>query len=94
MADNMNAHSKTYKVGDVTITRVTELAINNAPEFLFPDWNPAVVQEYQDWLVPGCMDKTHEHLIQSIHTWVVKTPHHTLLIDAATGNDKERPAVL
>jgi glyoxylase-like metal-dependent hydrolase (beta-lactamase superfamily II) len=89
----MNVHPTTYKVGDVTITRVTELVINNAPEFLFPDWNPEVVQEHQDWLVPGCMDQTHQHFIQSIHTWVVKTQHHTLLIDTATGNDKERPAV-
>ncbi|WP_211175944.1 MBL fold metallo-hydrolase [Brasilonema sp. UFV-L1] len=91
MVNTMNVHSKTYKVGDVTITRVTEQVINLAPEVLLPDWNPAVVQEHQDWLVPGCMDETHEHFILSIHTWVVKTQRHTILIDTASGNDKERP---
>lgn len=51
----------------------------------------AIIQEHQNWLIPGNMDVTQEHLIQSVHTWVVKTKHHTILIDTASGNDKERP---
>lgn len=29
--------------------------------------------------------------LESIHTWVVKTQRHTILIDTASGNNKERP---
>lgn len=42
---------------------------------------------------PGSFDPTTGTLIQSIHTWLVRTPHHTILIDTATGNDKNRPDI-
>ena len=27
----------------------------------------------------------------SIHSWLLRTPHHTILVDTCTGNDKNRP---
>lgn len=38
----------------------------------------------------GLIDENSQ-LIVSIGTWVVKTPQHTILIDTATGNDKNLP---
>jgi glyoxylase-like metal-dependent hydrolase (beta-lactamase superfamily II) len=85
---NMN---KVYSVGDVTVTRVPELILDsNTPEYLYPQWGSSLVQEHEKWLVSGNMDKTQTYLLQSIHTWVLQTKQHTILIDTGVGNDKER----
>jgi glyoxylase-like metal-dependent hydrolase (beta-lactamase superfamily II) len=81
----------TYAVGDVTITRVLEKEILDfTPEFLFPEWDPAAVQDHQEWMAPSCWDNTHEHVVLSAHSWVLKTRAHTLLVDTGIGNDKKR----
>ncbi|HWQ49449.1 MAG TPA: MBL fold metallo-hydrolase [Methanosarcina sp.] len=80
-----------YRVGEVTVTRVPELILDsNTPEYLYPQWDPSFIQEHETWLVPGNMDKTCTHVFQSIHTWVLRTKQHTILIDTGAGNDKER----
>ena len=80
-----------YHVGDVTIVRIPELILDtNTPEYLYPEWDPSFLQDNEKWLVPGNMDEKRMHVIQSIHTWVLRTIRHTILIDTATGNDKER----
>ena len=70
--------STTYQIGDATVTRIQELTLEVAsPAMLYPEW--------RDEFPYG-----REGLLLSIHTWVVQTPGHTILIDTATGNDKER----
>ena len=82
---------RTYHVGNATITKIPELILDaNTPEYLYPDWDPLFPGEHKDWLVPENMDSTRTHLIQSIHSWLVRTDEHTILIDTAAGNDKER----
>ncbi len=90
----MAGNYKTYEIGRFTVTRVFEKSsATGSPQFLLPDWDSAVVEEHDNWLVPGCMDEMYDHLIRSIHTWVIRTRHHTILIDTAVGNDKDRPHV-
>ncbi len=45
-----------------------------------------------DWLAPHFFDPVREQIIISIHAYVLKTPHHTILVDTCMGNDKNRPA--
>ena len=53
----------TYRVGDVTITRVPEKLIGDfTPEYLFPEWEPALVQEHREWMASACWDDAREHL--------------------------------
>ena len=81
-----------YQIGEVEVTRVTELVLPNiAPAFLYPDWNNQVAAEQASWLAPEHMSVDHQHFILSVHTWVVKTPRHTILIDTGAGNGKQRP---
>jgi glyoxylase-like metal-dependent hydrolase (beta-lactamase superfamily II) len=81
----------TYRVGDVTITRVLEKLIGDfTPEYLFPKWEPALVQEHQEWMASSCWDDAHEHVVLSTHCWLLKTPAHTILVDTGIGNDKKR----
>lgn len=81
-----------YRIGDVTITRIDELPLNGTlPSRLYPKLDPRLIEENRDWLTPGDLDPASGHLIQSIHSWLVRTRHHTILIDTAAGNDKLRP---
>jgi len=83
--------NRVYRVGEATVTRVSELSLDsNTPEYLYPQWEPSFIQEHEKWLVPGNMDRTRTHVFQSIHTWVLRTKQHTILIDTGAGNDKER----
>jgi glyoxylase-like metal-dependent hydrolase (beta-lactamase superfamily II) len=44
-------------------------------------------------MVPACFDERDGRLISSIHTWVLRTRHHTILVDSCAGNHKNRPSV-
>jgi glyoxylase-like metal-dependent hydrolase (beta-lactamase superfamily II) len=84
--------NKTYRIGDVTVTKIDELRLNVAsPAYLYPAWEPHELEPNLHWLTPSHMDAATGNLVLSIHTWLVRTPHHTILIDTGTGNDKERP---
>ena len=84
--------NKMYRIGDVTVTKIEEMRLNVAPpSFLYPAWEPEELKPNLHWLTPSNMDASTGNLIQSIHAWLVRTPHHTILIDTGSGNDKERP---
>ena len=86
----MNSHS----IGDVTVRKVTEqCGAGFAPRFLFPDWDPRVLDEHKAMMIPACFDVTEGRFIASIHTWVLRTRHHTILIDCCAGNHKNRPGL-
>ncbi len=81
------------RVGDIEIGRVEEsLGPGFDPAFLFPDWDPEVLRTHAGWLVPNYFDVASGKLMSSVHTWVVRTPRHLVLIDTCTGNHKARPA--
>lgn len=81
-----------YRIGAATVTRIDELTLTGTtPASLYPgasaeDWEPHVAR-----LGPGSFAPATGTLVQSIHTWLVRTPEHVVLVDTATGNDKERP---
>jgi hypothetical protein len=81
-----------HKIGEISITQVIEQrGVSFAPESVFPDWDPAILQQYRALMVPACFDEREGRLISSIHTWVLRTRHHTILIDSCAGNHKDRP---
>lgn len=80
------------RLGKFSVSRIEELlGPGFAPEFLFPDWSPAVIEEHRDWMVPAFLDVKAGRFISSIHSWVLRTAHHTIVIDTCAGNHKERP---
>ncbi|MGY4640331.1 MBL fold metallo-hydrolase [Pseudomonas sp. B22129] len=84
----------TYHFGNVSVMRVTEQrGPGFAPEALYPDWDPLALEQHHRLMVPDCFDPQLNRFIASIHTWVVKTPHHTILVDSCAGNHKERPGM-
>ena len=77
-------------VGTVEIWRVEELMLSE-PTTLFAQWRPQIADEEQ-WLMPNYSDPKLNGFITSIHSWLLKTGRHTILIDTGAGNGKNRPA--
>ena len=81
----------TFTVADMTIHRVLESEGPILPALdAFPDLDPKVLAENRAWLMPKALD-AKDMLIFCVQSYVVRTPHHTILIDTCVGNDKERP---
>jgi len=83
---------QTTRVGDFEVQRLTEFeGPFIAPEVFFPDFDPEVVRANPDMTGPRLIDPATGKLVFSFHCFIVKTGHHTILIDSCLGNDKERP---
>jgi glyoxylase-like metal-dependent hydrolase (beta-lactamase superfamily II) len=81
-----------FNFGDVEILRVEEsLGRGFRPKTLLPDWNAAEIAPHLRWLAPTYYDPQSDRIVASVHSWVLKTRHHTILIDTCVGNHKERP---
>ena len=80
--------NQSWKIGDVTVTKVVEMETVGGGEWILPDAKPEAVQEI-DWLVPQFADEQGK-LRFSIHALVVETPRLTIVVDTCVGNDKER----
>jgi glyoxylase-like metal-dependent hydrolase (beta-lactamase superfamily II) len=78
-------------LGEFSLSRVVE---SDDPHLLarevFPDWDSEAVRPHLDWLVPRHFIPDAEILAITIQSFLIKTPHHTILVDACGGNDKNR----
>ena len=77
-----------WRIGDVTVTRVVELEATGGSRFILPDATPDAVQPYR-WLHPHFTDE-RGRLRMSVHALVVATPSRRILVDTCIGNDKTR----
>lgn len=83
-----------HVVGAATVTRVVEqYGPGFSPAYLFPDWQPAALDEHRGWMAPDHYDEAAGRLVSSVHTWIVRTARHTILVDSCVGNDKPRPGI-
>ncbi len=78
-------------LGDITIQRIVEqeTALFGAQGFL-PTLSDDVLAENRNWMQPTYLDAA-DNLKLCIQSYVVRTPHHTILVDSCIGNDKPRP---
>ena len=80
------------RIGDFEVQRISEFeGPFIAPEVFFPAFDPEVLRANPDMTGPQLIDPATGKLIFSFHSFIVKTGHHTILIDSCIGNDKERP---
>ena len=83
----------TFDIGELAVSRVEErLGAGFQPNVLLPDWNKAAIEPHLSWLVPNYYDPKEDKLVSSLHSWVIRTKHHTILIDTCAGNHKDRPS--
>ena len=82
----------TRRIGDTTVTRVYEQMGPGFPAArMLPGWDPEILKEHGSWLSPNFYEAATGKFISSIHSWVIKTRHHTILVDTCCGNGKDRP---
>jgi glyoxylase-like metal-dependent hydrolase (beta-lactamase superfamily II) len=83
--------SQTWRIGDVTLTRVIEIEGPSPGTFVLPDAVPASVREI-GWLAPRFAN-AEGALVMSIHALVVESRSRRILVDTCVGNDKRRPKI-
>jgi glyoxylase-like metal-dependent hydrolase (beta-lactamase superfamily II) len=81
----------TYRVGDAEITRICDWNLSHfKTSQMIPEWNDETRSCLQHPLA-GTTDASGEHVLLSIHSWLVKEHGRTILIDTGAGNNKVRP---
>jgi glyoxylase-like metal-dependent hydrolase (beta-lactamase superfamily II) len=85
-------HDHGIVLGGVTVQRIVEQVgpFFDAKTF-FPSLTDAIMAENRSWLEPRYFEPGTGKIILMIQSYLVRTPHHTILIDSCVGNDKERP---
>src|ERR1700712_6012968 len=82
-----------FTVGDFTIHRLIEQETSFLPAAeMLPDLTPELLAENRAWMQKAGALDANDVLILCFQSYVVKTPHHTILVDSCIGNDKTRPA--
>jgi glyoxylase-like metal-dependent hydrolase (beta-lactamase superfamily II) len=76
-------------IGRVRIAAAVERAGPTPPAWLLPEATPQALEHHREWLAPHFLDAKGRFLM-SIHTFVLRTPELTLLVDTCVGNDKDR----
>lgn len=78
-------------VGGASLVRVEETVDTTfTAKGFFTPFDPEVLRAHMHWLAPQYYIQERDALVFSMHSWIVKTGRHTVLIDACIGNDKDR----
>jgi len=79
------------RIGDIEISRVVE---SQEPEFdvfsFFPDATLEALAPHRHWLEPRFIEPGTNRMIAAVQSYVLRTKHHTILVDSCVGNDKHR----
>ncbi|MDA9411047.1 MBL fold metallo-hydrolase [Bradyrhizobium sp. CCBAU 45384] len=83
----------TWRIGTTIVTRIEEL-LGPAfrPQELLSAFDPAVLEEHLHWMAPHHYVAATDQFIMSVHSWLIQTPDHNILVDTCCGNAKNRPA--
>src|SRR3979490_1142334 len=84
--------SLTFTAGDLTIHRLIEQETTFLPALeILPGLTPDRLAENRPWMQEAGAVDANDVLILCFQSYIVKTPHHTILVDSCIGNDKPRP---
>jgi glyoxylase-like metal-dependent hydrolase (beta-lactamase superfamily II) len=79
------------RVGDITIHRIIEQEYPFMPALeMLPGLTPELLAENRGWMEPAALSKD-DRLILCFQSYVLRTPHHVILVDTCIGNDKRHP---
>lgn len=81
-----------FSLADMTVHRIIEQEVPFFPALQVLDGlTPELLAENRAWLRPKALD-AEDMLIFCFQSYVVRTPHHTILVDSCIGNHKPRPS--
>jgi len=78
------------KIGDIEVHRIERKRSSIHPRRFFRIFGAKLMANL-GWLLPNYYDSPRDMFPASIHSWLLKTPTHTILVDTCTGNGKPRP---
>ena len=85
----------TFTLGSTTVSRIEESSgLGFQARVLLPDWYDGILDQHRHWLVPQHFNIETQRFILSVHSWLIRTPQHNILVDTCGGDDKERPDFL
>src|SRR5881628_906767 len=81
-----------FAAGDLIIHRIIEQETTFLPALdMLPGLTPERLAENRAWMRQASALDADDVLILCFQSYIVKTPHHTILVDSCIGNDKPRP---
>jgi glyoxylase-like metal-dependent hydrolase (beta-lactamase superfamily II) len=88
----MSATVNSFSCGSIGVMRIKEtLGAAFPPAHLLPDLPADAIERNMGWLVPGHYDPAKRRFVMGTHSWLLRTKHHTILVDTCIGNHKPRP---
>lgn len=82
----------TFTAGRLTIHRIIEAELPFVPIRSFlPTLSAELLDENRGWMEPHALEPGTDKVVMCFQSHVVRTPHHTVLVDTCLGNDKEMP---
>lgn len=81
-----------WKIGSAIVTRIEEQLGPGSfpPQQYFTGFEPEVLARNLHWLVPNHYLPASDAIVTSVHSWLIQTPHHNILLDCCSGNHKDR----
>jgi glyoxylase-like metal-dependent hydrolase (beta-lactamase superfamily II) len=76
-----------WRVGDVTVTRIVETEAAMPPAGLLPEATPEALAPYRSWLEPGFIDPDGNFVL-SIHALVIEVGSRRMLVDTCLGEHR------
>ena len=88
MSNSSPSAVQTFTIGSTQISKVIDCIEPTSPRLLYVEKRKDDFDPYLDWLQPQFLD-AEKRMLLSIHTFLIRTKHHTVLIDTCVGNDKQ-----
>jgi hypothetical protein len=79
---------QSFAIGNLRLTKVVDSLEPTSPRFLYVDKRKEDFDPHLEWLQPFFVD-AGKRMLLSIHTFLIQTTHHTVVIDTCIGNDKQ-----
>ena len=81
-----------YPLGEIVIQRIVESVCRDFdPLGFFPATTLEDWVEHKKWMEPHALDPISGNLVLIIQAFLVRTRHHTILVDTCVGDHKSRP---
>jgi len=78
-----------FSIGEIEVTRIIESEGPFLPISAFlPLATPKALDPYRHWMEPSALCPETGKMILPVQSYLVRTPHHRILIDTCVGNDK------
>ena len=78
-----------WRIGNIRVTRILEMCDPlRTPYEWFPDCTEEALKPHLHWLMSKSISPATGRLILPIQSYLVRTTHHTILVDSCVGNNK------